>query len=549
MAGGLDYLKSLGLSVARGVPQMATGMVDLAALPFTMSGLLKSEDAVGSTDWMTKKGLLPPPQKGLLNQTTELLSGAVNPAAAAKAGLVAGAGIFAGKGAKTADAVKLALAEKLDAAGTDARKIWQDTGWFKGVDGKWRFEIDDSRSLPGPLSWGDKIDVKRGSTTTTNRQRALIHPQLSAAYPESKDIPVILDPNNPGRGGVDRYGSLDIIKAPVDKNTMMSDRSVMLHELQHVIQNNEGFALGGSPDMPQLSKYFSPDIMKRRNEHFLKAQDLMERGLFREANAEMTQANEVLKEARYDAYRRLAGEAEARAVQTRMNMPPALRKQIFPLDTIAADVPLDKLIVDGLLGSKNGGLLGEARPPKSADDLVNEVARLKQVWSANPTAENKAAYLTARRLRDDAFKGVDMPAAVPGAADDYRGAHTAPTRSSGGAAFDLTTVYPEDIYGKRGADYYGHFGGDHPMDQRSISILQSLRGKPDATVEIYRAVPKNVNSPINPGDWVTINKDYARDHGESQFGKDYKILKSKVKASDIFTNGDSIHEFGYDPKP
>lgn len=84
----LEYLKSLGISVARGVPQLATGFVDLASLPFTLSGLIKPEQAVGSTDWMTAKGYLPPKQEGLLNETTELLSGVVNPAAAIKTGLL-----------------------------------------------------------------------------------------------------------------------------------------------------------------------------------------------------------------------------------------------------------------------------------------------------------------------------------------------------------------------------------------------------------------------------------------------------------------------------
>jgi GNAT superfamily N-acetyltransferase len=79
-----ETLRSLGLSAARGIPQLATGFVDLAALPFTSTGLLKPEQAVGSTAYLTSKGLLPPEQQGLLNQTTELVSSAMNPAGAAK---------------------------------------------------------------------------------------------------------------------------------------------------------------------------------------------------------------------------------------------------------------------------------------------------------------------------------------------------------------------------------------------------------------------------------------------------------------------------------
>jgi hypothetical protein len=85
-----ETLKKLGLATARGVPQLATGFVDLAALPFTMTGMLKPEQAVGSTAYLTSKGLLPPEQKGLLGETTEIVSGALNPATATKAALAKG---------------------------------------------------------------------------------------------------------------------------------------------------------------------------------------------------------------------------------------------------------------------------------------------------------------------------------------------------------------------------------------------------------------------------------------------------------------------------
>ena len=90
-----DFLKRLGYSIARGVPQAATGFVDLAALPFTMSGMIKPEDVFFSTDYLTQKGFLPKPEQGLLNQTTELLSSAISPAAATKGAILATGGLLA----------------------------------------------------------------------------------------------------------------------------------------------------------------------------------------------------------------------------------------------------------------------------------------------------------------------------------------------------------------------------------------------------------------------------------------------------------------------
>ena len=130
----------------------------------------------------------------------------------------------------------------------------------------------------------------------------------------------------------------------------------------------------------------------------------------------------------------------------------------------------------------------------------------------------------------------------------YRMTHTAPNREFGATLDDLTgggQMYPADIYSPKGYQYYGT---GNLFDKKAFDIANRFKGKPDATVEIYRAVPKGVSDEINPGDWVTLTKDYAEEHGQGPLKGDYKIIKKKVKASDIYTNADSIHEWGYDPQ-
>ena len=53
--------------------------------------------------------------------------------------------------------------------------------------------------------------------------------------------------------------------------------------------------------------------------------------------------------------------------------------------------------------------------------------------------------------------------------------------------------------------------------------------------------------PINAGDWVTTSKDYAKEHGLGALGGNFKIVKKTVPAGQLYTSGDSILEFGYDP--
>ena len=127
--------------------------------------------------------------------------------------------------------------------------------------------------------------------------------------------------------------------------------------------------------------------------------------------------------------------------------------------------------------------------------------------------------------------------------EDYRIPHRAPMHDSGSPLYDVTGTYPDDIYGPNGVQYYGT---REPWDARSIRVIQLSRNKPNQTIQIFRAVPKEVKSnTINPGDWVTASKEYATQHGKG-LGK-YKLLSKIVPAKTLFTNGDSIHEWGYDP--
>ena len=51
---------------------------------------------------------------------------------------------YAGEKAENADKAALNTAKEMEKNGADAEMIRQKTGWFRGVDGKWRWEIDDS---------------------------------------------------------------------------------------------------------------------------------------------------------------------------------------------------------------------------------------------------------------------------------------------------------------------------------------------------------------------------------------------------------------------
>ncbi len=162
-----------------------------------------------------------------------------------------------------------------------------------------------------------------------------------------------------------------------------------------------------------------------------------------------------------------------------------------------------------------------------------------------------AARLAGRAVMATRGLPVGMGIKSVGKIDDlsYRGSHTAPGPDFGAPLYDLTgggQMYPADVYSAKAAQYYGT--GFPKADREAFALAQRVRGNPDAEVTMYRAVPKDENiTSINAGDWVTLSKDYAKTHGESALRGDYKILSQKVKAKDLWTNADSIHEFGYQP--
>tara|TARA_R110002126_G_scaffold171240_2_gene320066 strand:- start:734 stop:2059 length:1326 start_codon:yes stop_codon:yes gene_type:complete len=83
------------------------------------------------------------------------------------------AGMFIGKKAVTWDALAAAKAKMLTDMGTDARTIWKETGTWKGPDGKWRQEIDNS--VPASSQSVAKIDEITGLPLNADGTVTLFH--------------------------------------------------------------------------------------------------------------------------------------------------------------------------------------------------------------------------------------------------------------------------------------------------------------------------------------------------------------------------------------
>ena len=238
---------------------------------------------------------------------------------------------FAGENAQTAALDELERAKQLEADGVDNEEIRQQTGWFKGADGKWRFEISDKDATINrqvlndigsienlraerdqllddietfkkereknndayPDGYLDELisqrydkiekidyDIDHGyvSSAKTTLGELLNHDKLYDAYPSLRYMPVTIRTSDDLSGGA--YSRKD---NTIYLDSRLSDdeiKSILMHEIQHVIQEKENFARGGNI---QFAKDYKKIIEKKASAEFMDLLDKkMKEGLERE---------------------------------------------------------------------------------------------------------------------------------------------------------------------------------------------------------------------------------------------------------------------------
>lgn len=132
------------------------------------------------------------------------------------------------------------------------------------------------------------------------------------------------------------------------------------------------------------------------------------------------------------------------------------------------------------------------------------------------------------------------------ASNDWRMGHRAPNRDSGVTIDNADAVYGGDgsILSPMAHRYYGE---GRSYDVKAIMALNKAWRDPTGSITVYRAVPNGVeDSRLRNGDWVSPTREYAQQHGEMYFEDGFRIIEQKVPVRHLYTDGNSIHEFGYD---
>lgn len=227
----------------------------------------------------------------------------------------------------------LSVAKDMEKNKKKAKAIKAATGWERGADGKWRYEMPDAK-IKDTMDVGGGHIVKRYEDDMLWNGGKLFDvidaPELFKAYPQLKGVRIDTDAimnDMPSHGEYDSKTNTITIHA--DELKYMND--ILNHEIQHAIQDIEGFAKGGSPRLVR------GEVKKRFDEVTKQIKQLRAEGKEDEAKA-LIEKNRGLYDAYmknddFNSYKSLAGEVEARNVQERMNMTPEERRKTLAEST------------------------------------------------------------------------------------------------------------------------------------------------------------------------------------------------------------------------
>lgn len=240
----------------------------------------------------------------------------------------------------------LSVAKDMEKNKKKAKAIKAATGWERGADGKWRYEMPDV-ILRDPKEWVNKKTQTLSDIVEKPNDLFKEYPELFDAYPELKDMKILK--GRAKSGGVFYNNAITLnlgdireaIKYDLDTHYKLANNSLkktLVHEIQHYIQEKEGFAQGGNSEMI-VDKNALDAIEKLRaekeavaKEFYAMSPDEQQRRKYEINNRynDLTKQIERLEKSSrigYDGYQRLAGEVEARNVSSRLNMTPEERRK------------------------------------------------------------------------------------------------------------------------------------------------------------------------------------------------------------------------------
>jgi hypothetical protein len=291
------------------------------AMDKSMAGMFKTDMATGQPN--------PNYYPEAVNEMTQLGSGM--------------AGTMIGPSSALWNKANAFTAAKMLKQGVPEDEVFKATGTVKGLDNQFRQEISDEKALiKGSGKFGDVYEQRKAAygVTTPTVDEVLRHPELFEAYPQLKGNQVMLLPANSRNNA--SYSPMEGIIRVNPNLTSDQATSSMLHELQHGVQEIEGFNKGTDAGfilknlqnqqdeiegrLIEANRAASKAVGTDAYDALMKARDKIGQEY---RNLVGTDIRGILGKA-MDEYKAYGGEAEARLTQARQKLTNEQRKNIFP---------------------------------------------------------------------------------------------------------------------------------------------------------------------------------------------------------------------------
>jgi hypothetical protein len=150
--------------------------------------------------------------------------------------------------------------------GLDPKTIYFARGWFRDENGQWLYRANPQGVTIDKTILNRVLNLKIGNGTTINIAEFMEYPELFEAYPDFKNIQIsfVSEPDSKLGGQAlfdEKYaegsennspGTIKIYIADVDNE--LSIKSMIAHELQHFVQEQENLPRGGAPIKTYVTK-------------------------------------------------------------------------------------------------------------------------------------------------------------------------------------------------------------------------------------------------------------------------------------------------------
>ena len=137
-------------------------------------------------------------------------------------------------------------AQQMASRNTSNEQIRQRTGWFQDKNGDWKYEFSDKDMAIKNIRYEQNKNYKLGNI--------LKHDTLFELYPELKQLTVKIDNTNKISGNYNKNSKTITLSKQLLNNSKRLE-GTLIHEIQHAIQDIEGFEKGTTSKLSKERYY------------------------------------------------------------------------------------------------------------------------------------------------------------------------------------------------------------------------------------------------------------------------------------------------------